>query len=229
MSVCQLPAEIQAESHRVGGGGKRLDRSRDKAIFDAALEGLAEVGYDRLTMDAIASMAHAGKGTLYRRWPSKAALVVDAIVAWRELVAPTVVIQDTGSVRGDLEALLSALPDFDDAARRLMAVFAGLVSAAARDLELQALVENHLLERPRRVVQMLLARGVTRGEIPAGRPLELVPDLIIGLNFIHMMSGSGLDPDYIRRVFDEVVIPLVTSPEVISRNKNVPRRERGTR
>jgi AcrR family transcriptional regulator len=216
------------ERRPIGGGGKRLDRSRDAAIFDAALEGLAEVGYDRLTMDSIASRAHAGKGALYRRWPSKAALVVDAIVAWREQVSPTGVIADTGSVRGDLEALLSALPDFDGAARRLMAVFAGLVSAAARDPELQALVENHLLERPRRVVEMLLARGVARGEIPTDRPLGLVPDLIVGLNFIHMMSGSGSDPDYIRRVFDEVVIPLVTSPERVSRTTDAARRKRGT-
>ena len=54
----------------------------------AALEGLAEVGYDRLSMDAIAARAHAGKGALYRRWPSKAALVVDAINAWREARGP---------------------------------------------------------------------------------------------------------------------------------------------
>ena len=227
MSLAELPAETMRERRRIGNGGKRLDRSRDAAIFDAALEGLAEVGYDRLTMDAIASRARAGKGALYRRWPSKASLVVDAIVAWREQVAPTVAIEDTGSVRGDLEALLSVLPDFDDATRRLMAVFAGLVSAAVRDPELKALVEDHLLERPRRVIEMLLARGAARGEIPADRPLGLVPDLIVGLNFIHMMSGSGSDPDYIRRVFDEVVIPLVTSPVLVSRN-NVPQRKRGT-
>jgi AcrR family transcriptional regulator len=222
-----MPAETTIKRQPIGGGGKRLDRSRDKAIFDAALEGLGEVGYDRLTMDSIASRAHAGKGTIYRRWPSKAALVVDAIVAWREQVAPAVAVEDTGSLRGDLEALLSVLPDFDVAARRLMTVFAGLVSAAIRDPELKALVENHLLQRPRQVVEMLLARGVARGEISTDRPLRLVPDLIVGLNFVHMMSDSGSDRDYIRRVFDEVVIPLVTSRQPVSRSADAPRKERG--
>jgi AcrR family transcriptional regulator len=228
MRADQVHPETTAEPRPIGSGGKRLDRSRDAAIFDAALEGLAEVGYDRLTMDSIASRAHAGKGALYRRWPSKAALVVDAIIAWREQVAPLTAMEDTGSLRGDLEALLSALPNFDDAARRLMAVFAGLVSAAVRDPELKALVENHVLQRPRQVVEMLLTRAVARGEISTNRPLGLVPDLIVGLNFIHMMSGSGSDRDYIRRVFDEVVIPLVSSPEPHSKAADALRTERGT-
>lgn len=63
---------------RRSGGGRPLDSSRDAAILEAALEGLAQRGYDLLTMDAIAARARAGKGALYRRWPSKAALVADA-------------------------------------------------------------------------------------------------------------------------------------------------------
>ena len=79
------------------GRGRPLDASRDAAIMQAALEGLAELGYDRLTMDEIAAHAHAGKGALYRRWPSKATLVVDALVAWREQFAP-VSVPDTRSL-----------------------------------------------------------------------------------------------------------------------------------
>ena len=70
------------------GGGRPLDSSRRAAILEAALEGLAERGYDLLTMDEIAARAHAGKGALYRRWPSKAALVADAVLAWREKLGP---------------------------------------------------------------------------------------------------------------------------------------------
>ena len=73
-----------------GGGGRPLDPARDEAIMQAALGGLAELGYDRLSMDEIASRAHAGKGALYRRWPSKAALVVAAVSAWREEQAPMI-------------------------------------------------------------------------------------------------------------------------------------------
>lgn len=211
MSIDQVPTDT-TEHRRVGDGGKRLDRSRDAAILRAALEGLAEVGYDRLTVDSIAARAHAGKGALYRRWPSKAALVVDAVVAWREQFAP-VTIEDTGSVRGDFEALLAALPDFDDATRRQMAVFAGLVSAAVRDAELKTLLASYALERPRHIIETVLERGIARGEIPPNRPLGLVPDLIVGLNFVHTLTGSGSEREHVRRIFDEIVIPLVTSPE----------------
>src|ERR1035441_4551127 len=68
--------------------GRPPDPNREAAILQAALEGLAEHGYDRLTMDEIAALAHAGKGALYRRWPSKAAIVVDAVIAWRLARAP---------------------------------------------------------------------------------------------------------------------------------------------
>jgi AcrR family transcriptional regulator len=61
-----------------GRGGRSLDSSRDLALREAALALLAEVGYDRLTMDAVAARARAGKTTIYRRWPGKAELVVDA-------------------------------------------------------------------------------------------------------------------------------------------------------
>jgi AcrR family transcriptional regulator len=91
-----------------------LDSSRQAAIMEAALEGLAERGYDLLTMDEIAARAHAGKGALYRRWPSKAALVADAVLTWRDRLGP-VTVPDTGSLRGDIEALLEVLPDFGDA------------------------------------------------------------------------------------------------------------------
>ena len=61
----------------------RLDRSLDGAILDATLAGVAELGYDRLSMDDIASRAGVGKAAIYRRWPSKAVVVADAIAHWR--------------------------------------------------------------------------------------------------------------------------------------------------
>ena len=96
-----LSPEEQGQSRHAG---RQLDPSRAAAIMAAALEGLAEVGYDRLSMGEIAARAHAGKDALYRRWPSKAALVVDAVAAWRQRFAP-LTIPDTGSLRGDLELL----------------------------------------------------------------------------------------------------------------------------
>jgi AcrR family transcriptional regulator len=192
----------------VGGGGRRLDTSRDSAILRAALEALAECGYDRLTMDDVAARAHAGKGALYRRWPSKAALVVDAVVAWRQEFAP-LSIPDTGSLRGDVEAVIANVPMTDVGQ---VALIVGLATAASRDPELRAALSEHVLEHPRRAIREMLDRAVERGEIPRDRVLDLVPDVIIGLNALRVLTGADADRAFFRRVFDEVVYPLVTGP-----------------
>jgi len=188
--------------------GRPPDPNREAAILQAALEGLAEHGYDRLTMDEIAARAHAGKGALYRRWSSKAALVVDAAIAWRSARTP-IALPDTGSVRGDLDGALAAMRELDAQDQPMFGVFLGLVTAAQRDPELAALIDSKLLEVPRRALREVFDRGVRRGEIPPGRDLSLVPDMILGLNFVRSVTGKPLDRRFIRRVFDEVVLPLV--------------------
>src|SRR6187397_2503070 len=82
--------------------GRRRDDSKDDAILEAARELLAERGFDGMTMDAVADRAGAGKATLYRRWPSKVELTVDAIVCGRGVATTIDDIPDTGSLRGDL-------------------------------------------------------------------------------------------------------------------------------
>ncbi|MGH3386900.1 MAG: helix-turn-helix domain-containing protein, partial [Nocardioidaceae bacterium] len=81
----------------------RVEGDREDEILEAALAVLAEVGYDRLTMDAVATAAKASKATLYRRWTSKAHLVVDAAVRAKGCPMPDDV--NTGSLRGDLLAM----------------------------------------------------------------------------------------------------------------------------
>jgi AcrR family transcriptional regulator len=187
--------------------GRPFDPNREVAILRAALEGLAEHGYDRLTMDEIAARAHAGKGALYRRWPSKEALVVDAVIAWRSARSP-IAIPDTGSVRGDLDAALAAMREFDDRDEAVLTVCLGLVTAARRDPELAAAIDANLLEVPRHALREVFDRAVTRGEIPPDRDLSLVPDVILGLNFVRSMIGKPLDNVFVRRVFDDVILPL---------------------
>src|ERR1700761_7696165 len=87
----------------------RLDRSLDAAILDAALTGVAEVGYERLSMDDVASRAGVGKAAIYRRWPSKEVVVADAIAHWRRRLGP-VEPPDTGSLRGEIDALVADTP-----------------------------------------------------------------------------------------------------------------------
>lgn len=203
------PVKHSVEQPPARRGGRPLDPTRNAAILQAALDGLAELGYDRLSMDEIAARAHAGKGALYRRWPSKAALVVDAILAWREAQAPAAA-PDTGSLRGDLDAMIEAVPEFDDAAKQQIAVFHGLATAANRDPELKAAISTQVLERPRRVLGEVLQQAVARGEIPANRDLELIPDIIIGLNLVRVMAGDFPDRAYVERVLHTIIYPLVT-------------------
>jgi AcrR family transcriptional regulator len=194
----------------LGRAGRPLDPTRDVAIIRAALDGLAEVGYDRLSMEEIATRAHAGKGALYRRWPSKAALVVDAVVAWREQLAPLSV-PNTGSLRGDFEELVATLPTFDAEATERMGVVVGLVTAAGRDPELRAELSHTVLQPPRQALRDPLDRAVARGEIPPGCDVELVADMLIGLNLLRVLLGQPLDAEFVHRVLDTVIFPLVVS------------------
>src|SRR5471030_1961694 len=82
-------------------GGRPLDASRDVALREAALKLLAEIGYDRLTIDSVAARARASKTTIYRRWSGKAELVVDALNCLKG--SPPV--PDTGTLAGDLAAM----------------------------------------------------------------------------------------------------------------------------
>ena len=92
MSAPRGAGEVDKTRHR---GGRHLDSSRDPVLREAALGLLAEVGYDRLTMDAVAARARAGKTTIYRRWPGKAELVVDAMNSLKGVPE----IPDSGSLR----------------------------------------------------------------------------------------------------------------------------------
>jgi len=175
----------------------------------AALEGLAEVGYDSLSMAEIASRAGVGKGALYRRWTSKAKLVTDAMIRGREHVAPFS-LPDTGSLQGDLEAMVAQVPDFDEAAKRQTSILLGLIGAATRDADLRQSLAGTGFEQPRQAILDVLGRAVSREEIPPRVDIELVPDIILGLNLLRIMRGGLPDRAYLERVLHSVIYPLVT-------------------
>ena len=99
----------------------RVTADREQEIYDTALELVAQHGYDRLTLDAVAQHANASKATLYRRWGSKAGLVVEAVCR----AEPVLDDIDTGSLRGDLRALVKAKVGYFDQGR--IAVLSALV------------------------------------------------------------------------------------------------------
>ena len=207
----ELESGKSMPTRRPAGTKRRLDRSLDAAILDATLAGVADQGYDRLSMDDIASRAGVGKAAIYRRWPSKAVVVADAIAHWRRRLGP-VEPPNTGSLHGDIEALVAAVPGLNDAELNTIQVIVGVATAAMHNPVLAAALDDLVLAIPRQVVRAVLDQAVNRGEIPAGRDLSLMPDVALGLNVLRVMTGRPIDRVYVRRVLEDVLLPLTGTP-----------------
>ena len=124
-------------------------------------------------------------------------------------MAPTTV-PDTGSLDGDIDALVAAVPDLDDGVRRQMAVFVGLLDRSRPRSRAAGGAVRRLLDRPRQMIRSVLDRAVARGEIAAERDLELVPDVVIGLVQVRVtLQGEFPDRAFFRRVVDDVLRPLL--------------------
>jgi AcrR family transcriptional regulator len=202
---------IQTSSQTGHAPGRKRDSSRGDALCQAALEVLAEVGYDRLTIDAVAARAGAGKATCYRRWAGKAELVVDAIGRLKAQPAPP----DTGTLRGDLVELTCHFHDGDDAFRT--DVQAGLVSGLIRDAKLREVFTEQFVAPRKAVFRAVFDRAVERGEIPPVPNFELLSDVVPAMVF-HQMILTGRAPDvaFVLTVIDQIVLPL-TGPSAANR------------
>lgn len=184
-----------------------MDATRDAALRDAALELLAEVGYDRMSIDAVAARARASKMTIYRRWSGKAELVVDALSSLRKPRE----MPDTGSLRGDLAALASSSesPDVRFDAKLVL----GVVSALARNPELRQVIREQFIGSGRVRLRQVFERAVARGEIPRDRNLDLLVSILPALVIHHLLIFGELpDASFSAHVMDEVILPLAAAP-----------------
>ena len=183
-------------------GGRSLDTSRDDALMQAALELVAEIGYDRLTIDAVAARARAGKATVYRRWPSKAELVVEACTSVAFKLDPP----DTGSIRTDMIAIAEHLWIKSGPVPHVV-VMAGLMSALLANPELRQAWQN-TTRAPQSVVAPVIRAAVERGEIPEPDNLELLSMVIPGMCMISFVkTGVAPDAQFIETVVDTVLLP----------------------
>ena len=177
------------------------------ALRQAALELLAEQGYDCLTIDAVAARAHASKVTIYRRWSGKADLVVDALSSLKG--APDV--PDTGSLRGDLQAIVRHATSRDS--RFDAQLMAGLVTALARDAELRQVFRERLVDPRIATWRQVFERAVARGEIPEGRNLDQLVLVFPAMAVHHLLVfGETVDRQFATSVIDDVIVPLATAP-----------------
>jgi len=183
--------------------GRKRDASRDEDLCRAALELLVEVGYDRLTVDAVAARAGAGKATCYRRWAGKAELVVEAV---SRMKAPGEQ-PETGSLRGDLVALTSHFGEDDDPFRA--DVVAGLVSGLVHDAGLRDVFAKYLIAPRKEVFRIAFERAVERGEIAPIANFDLVAEVMPSMVFHRMlMDGRSPDGGFVLTIIDQIILPL---------------------
>jgi AcrR family transcriptional regulator len=201
-----------------GGGRQTRGKPRERAILSAVISLLGETGYEAMTMDAVAARAHASKTTIYRRWPGKSELVraaVDAHITSRLLGTRGSGIQDTGSLRGDLLAVMNAMPRH--LTPEFMAMMSGVVHAMRADPELAASLRPMLDHDS--VAEQLIGRAVRRGELPApaaGRLAGLVHEVIEAQIFRQLMTASDLDGSFAAHVVDDIILPLLAGSTAVS-------------
>lgn len=194
------------ESVAQGRGGRPRDPSRDEAIRTAALDLVAELGYDRVTLDDVAERAGSGKATIYRRWASKAELVVDALSSFQHVES-----FDTGSLRGDLHELCTRATAHPGS--RALAVMQGLSSAVAHDQELRSAFTRQFVNPRRAVMAKILERATARGEMPEGKDIDLLTSVIPALMLYRdCMNNRGSKQSFARHIVDQLLIPAATAP-----------------
>jgi AcrR family transcriptional regulator len=187
----------------------RLDRSRDPAILNAALAALTENGYDATNMDDIAARAGVGKAAIYRRWSSKAALITDVLVYWRPDLR-TDDAPDTGSLTGDIEALIERAVAYDNGLITNDLVLR-VALEATRDPQLATALDDLMLLRGGRQISTILARAVARGEIAADRDWSLVADVLTAMSLLRVLNRRTVDANFLRRVTDTLVLPALST------------------
>lgn len=186
------PEAPRVGERRPGGRSARVRHD----VMAAATELLAEAGYDGLSIEAVADRAGVHKTTVYRRWPTKADLVADALSERSQQHVP---VPDTGTLAGDLTALARAVAanigsDVGAAMARTL-VAASITSTEIADTAASFWVERLAL------TATIVERAVERGEIPSDTDPNLVIEALIGPLYVRLLlTGEPIDEDFARRV-----------------------------
>ena len=184
--------------------GRPRSAGADEAILTATLDVAREVGFRGMSMDVIAERAGVSKATIYRRWASKEALVLEAL---RSAINPMDDV-DLGSVRADLETYLRDLAD-RLAAGNMTDVLPHLIEWAVHDEQLRAELDGYVAHRRRPLVE-ILSRGIERGEIRDDLDLDTMVDAFVG-PFIYrkLLTGGTLDAAFVDRLL-ALLLPTIT-------------------
>ena len=175
---------------------------REAQLLAVTLQQLQQHGYDRLTVEAVAKQAKASKATVYRRWPSKADLVLAAFI---EGACRTAVPPETGSVRGDLLELGVAVCR---QAREHGGTMRAVLNEMSHNPGLKQAMQDEFVHQRKLVITQILTDAVARGEIDKTRINDEIYDLLPGyLVFRALVSARPPTEETVRVLVDDVLLP----------------------
>jgi AcrR family transcriptional regulator len=184
---------------------RRRGETLEQAIFQAVLDQLQSVGYAGLTMEGVAACARTGKAALYRRWPRKEDLVVDALDHAMPSLAE---LPDTGSLREDLLALLRRMAAMVNSATGC--ALRCLLAEVDREHPFARLLHERVFAPRKQAFRAVLERAAERGQVRAGAAGQLVADAGPALVMQRFLAeGPPVPDDFVVAVLDEVVLPLL--------------------
>jgi TetR/AcrR family transcriptional regulator, regulator of autoinduction and epiphytic fitness len=177
----------------------RIERTR-RVVLEATLDLLAQHGYGAVTIEAVAARSGVAKSTIYRHWPGKVELILDAFHELKPPVAPPA----EGDVRETVISVLENLARVVDKSTWSMCL-PSLIDAAAHDPEARKL-HGKISTEGRRSLVDLLATGVERGELPADLDPELMAEALVGPILLRrLMSLPPFDPAQVRVLVDQLI------------------------
>jgi AcrR family transcriptional regulator len=176
-------------------------------LLAVTLRLLQEHGYDRLTLDAVAATAHASKATLYRRWPSKAELVLAALA---EGIGQIAIPPDSGTLRSDLVQMGKRI---SQQARRHASTIRAVLVELSRNPALNDAMQHYFLDQPKISIQCILQRAVDRGEIDdaaiSNELWDLLPGYLLFRSIIPSRPPTGRT---VQALVDDVITPFLRRP-----------------
>jgi AcrR family transcriptional regulator len=190
----------------------RVEGDRQQEILAAALTILTEVGYDRLTLDAVSKEAKVSKATLYRHWNGKLDLIIDALSTGKAIEEP---VPDLGDLREELLIAMCGHGGLDD--RAATAQFASVLTATMRDPEFADAFRQRLIEPKIARSNEVWQRAADRGELRDDVDLDLLTPALAGI-VLHraFLLGDPPSREVISRVVDQIILPAALKPGLLA-------------
>ncbi|NMO55069.1 TetR/AcrR family transcriptional regulator [Actinoplanes sp. TBRC 11911] len=194
-----------ATGKRAPAGAAVLRGDITAAIRNAVMHELAEVGYGRLSIEAVARRAGVGKTAIYRRWGNKLEMVLEIV---EDVAGRSVPLPDTGSFAGDLQLIMMIV---SRALQHRIAsqIIPDLMAEAARNQQIAETLQKALRTHQTAVGDKLVGQAVARGELPAGTDPEVAVDMILGPLYWHLaVSRTPLADDYLEKLTSAVMAAM---------------------